>query len=570
MRVVDFIAKYLDSVGVSYAFGVGGANIEDLYDAIYRLNGNLKAIVGKHEFTATAMACGYSLVTNKFGVVMATSGGGAFNAIAALGEAYASKIPIVALLGQPYSHLEGKGVFQDTSGLKNTINASKLFGCVTTKFIKKPLQANEVPRLLQQAIKTACSEPLGPAILMLSKDLQQAEITETPDYSIPKITKAKLVKKDQEKILDLLDKIRNTKKPLNFLFIAGPEIIQASCQKMLVNLAEKFNASVAVTFDAKSAFDNRHHRFIGVTGASHKTVHDASKGADVIVILGANMSMTTVSDIKDSLHKKIIVYIASELPSDEAMLLGRDNDTTIIKADVGDSLGFILKRLNNFSSSVSHIERKHVAYLPPLSFNSLSEFNFASILEVFAKYIEADADIFADAGNTGAAVAHYLPSTPQGHFGIAMGLGGMGFAVGAGIGAAFAEENKKVYIFVGDGSFLMHGLELHTAIEHELPVVFVIFNNNSHAMCYTREKLFFKGDYTYNLFKPAYYGKGLAAMFPSLALSEDINDLSELEKCLQKAKDITTPVVLSLNLDAEELPPFYLLLQVYLKQRGKA
>ena len=89
-------------------------------------------------------------------------------------------------------------------------------------------------------------------------------------------------------------------------------------------------------------------------------------------------------------------------------------------------------------------------------------------------------------------------------------------------------------------------------------------------MCYTREKLYFKGDYTYNRFRPAQYGKGLAAMFPTLALSEDINNLAELEKNLIKSKEIMTPVVLSLNLDAEEFPPFYPLLQAYLKQKGKS
>jgi len=569
MRVVDFIAKYLDHLGVTHVFGVGGANIEDLYDAIYRLNGNLKAVVAKHEFSAAAMACGYSLVTNKLGVVIATSGGGAFNLIAGLGEAYASKIPILSLIGQPLSHFEGKGVFQDTSGLKNTIDANKLFGCLTTKFLRKPIHADEIPSLLHQAIETACSEPVGPAILMLSKDFQQSEMFNKPDYTLPKIKRTKLSKKDQAKIEELLSKTKHLAKRLNFLIIVGPEVIQAQGQKKIALLAEKFNASVAVTFDAKSAFDNRHQRFVGVAGASHKTVHDASENADVVVIIGANMSMTTISDIKDYLHNKIILYVASEPPSDESLLFGKNNNTTIIKSDVGDAIDFILEHLHNLDDMVNHTKRKHVAYLPAFSFNDLEEFNFATILELFSKYIEDDADIFADAGNTGAAVAHYLPATSKGHFGVALGLGGMGFAIGAGIGAAFAEDHKKVYIFVGDGSFLMHGLELHTAIEHELPVVFVIFNNNSHAMCYTREKLYFKGDYTYNRFRPAYYGKGLAEMFPSLALSEDINSLAELEKSLIKSKDIMSPVVLSLNVDAEEFPPFYFLLQAYLKQKGK-
>ena len=126
-----------------------------------------------------------------------------------------------------------------------------------------------------------------------------------------------------------------------------------------------------------------------------------------------------------------------------------------------------------------------------------------------------DADIVVDAGNSGAAAIHHLPARRAGRFVVALGMGGMGYSFGAGIGMAFARRRRTV-IVAGDGSFFMHGLEMHTAIQHRLPVTLVLFNNNAHAMCVTREKLYYDGIYSYNRFTPSRLGAGLAAMFPGL------------------------------------------------------
>ena len=113
----------------------------------------------------------------------------------------------------------------------------------------------------------------------------------------------------------------------------------------------------------------------------------------------------------------------------------------------------------------------------------------------------ADVDIVVDAGNTGAAAIHYLPARRDGRFLVALGMGGMGYSFGAGVGMAFGRRRRTVVI-AGDGAFFMHGMEIHTAIEYRLPVTFVLLNNNAHAMCVTREQLFYDGLYSYNRFAP--------------------------------------------------------------------
>src|ERR1041384_3576 len=114
-RVVDHIVGYLASTGVDYIFGVDGANIEDLYDAAY-FRPDVTAVLAKHEFSAATMADGYSRSGAGLGVVAATSGGGALNLVPALGESFTSRIPVLALVGQPATGMDGRGSFQDTSG----------------------------------------------------------------------------------------------------------------------------------------------------------------------------------------------------------------------------------------------------------------------------------------------------------------------------------------------------------------------------------------------------------------------------------------------------------------------
>ena len=128
-RVVDHIVEYLAAIGVEFLFGVDGANIEDLYDAAFFHSG-ITAVLAEHEFSAATMADGYSRGGSGLGVVIATSGGGCLNTVPALGEAFASRVPVLALIGQPPTTLDGRGAFQDTSGRNGALDAHALFSAV--------------------------------------------------------------------------------------------------------------------------------------------------------------------------------------------------------------------------------------------------------------------------------------------------------------------------------------------------------------------------------------------------------------------------------------------------------
>ncbi|MDT5146487.1 MAG: acetolactate synthase large subunit, partial [Mycobacterium sp.] len=171
-RVVDHIVEHLARIDSHHIFGVDGANIEDLYDAAH-FRSDITAVLAKHEFSAATMADGYSRSGAGLGVVAATSGGGALNLIPGLGESLASRVPLLALVGQPATTMDGRGSFQDTSGRNGSLNAEALFSAVSV-FCRRVLTPAEIVSALPSAI--AAARTGGPAVLLLPKDIQQANI----------------------------------------------------------------------------------------------------------------------------------------------------------------------------------------------------------------------------------------------------------------------------------------------------------------------------------------------------------------------------------------------------------
>ncbi|MBH0119066.1 thiamine pyrophosphate-binding protein, partial [Rhodococcus sp. CX] len=137
--------------------------------------------------------------------------------------------------------------------------------------------------------------------------------------------------------------------------------------------------------------------------------------------------------------------------------------------------------------------------------------------------------------------------------------GGMGYSFGAAIGSAFARQ-RRTFVIAGDGAFFMHGMEIHTALEYRLPVTFVVFNNNAHAMCVTREQLFYGNRYSFNRFRPSRIAEGVAAMFPSMP-AYPAGTVDQLFDALELATSASGPSFIAVDCDPDEIPPFLPFLQ---------
>jgi acetolactate synthase-1/2/3 large subunit len=549
-RVVDHIVEHLAAIDVTHIFGVDGANIEDLYDAAH-FQPDITAVLAKHEFSAATMADGYSRSGAGLGVVAATAGGGALNVVPGLGEALASRVPVLALIGQPSTELDGLGSFQDLSGRNGALNAEALFSAVSVYCHRVTEPADIVPAL-SRAIAAARSG--GPAVLLLPKNIQQAKVDCTAGPGDlrwhPQIGDPRPIARALQRAVG----------PVTI--IAGEQVARDDARAELEQLRATLRARVATVPDAKDVAGTPglgSSSALGVTGVmGHPGVAEAVADSGLCLIVGTRLSVTARAGLDEALASVPTVSLGSAAPYVPCTHVHTD--------DLRGSLALLALALSGAGRPagirVPDSVRQSELTPPPFDGPGL---RYRDAMTVLDQVLPDGVDIVVDAGNTGAAAIHYLGVRRGGRFVVALGMGGMGYSFGAGVGMAFAatsprakrngQRRRRTVVIAGDGAFFMHGMEIHTALQYRLPITFVLFNNNAHAMCVTREQLFYDDLYSYNRFDPANLGAGLSAMFPGLQ-SVDVLDAEGFADGLRVALDTDGPSVVSVECAADEIPPF--------------
>jgi acetolactate synthase I/II/III large subunit len=550
-RVVDHIVEYLAASGIDHIFGVDGANIEDLYDAAF-FRDDITAVLAKHEFSAATMADGYSRSGAGLGVVAATSGGGCLNTVPGLGEAFASRVPVLALIGQPPTTLDGRGAFQDTSGRNAALNGEALFSAVSVH-CRRVLAPEDIVSALPEAI--AAAQTGGPAVLLLPKNIQQSEVP--VNGGTAGFEQVGMQLGNPHLIARALQRADG---PITI--IAGEQVARDDARVELEHLRAMLRARVATVPDAKDvagAPGMGSSSALGVTGVmGHPGVAAAVSDSALCLLVGTRMTVTARAGLDDALGSVPVFSIGSAPPYLPC--------THVHTEDLRGSLSLLTAALSGrgrptnvrVPDALPHTELRPPEHDGP-------GIRYRDAMRVLDRALPDGVDIVVDAGNIGASAIHHLPVRRDGRFIVALGMGGMGYSFGAGVGVAFGRamsaraksegQKRRVIVIAGDGSFFMHGMEIHTALQYRLPVTFLLFDNHAHAMCVTREQLFYDGLYSYNRFGPSRLGAGLAAMFPDL-VSMDVDDLHVLPATLAAALDVDGPSVVSVECSADEIPPF--------------
>lgn len=539
MLVADFIADRLVTLGIRHVFGVGGANIEDLFVAVQRRRPALTAVLCKHEHGAGTAADGYARITGGLGVVLVTSGGGAMNLVHALAEARASHVPLLALVGEPPTELQGRGAFQDTSERGGLVDARAVYGAVTKRAARVE-DVTALPELLAGAIETALTAPAGPVVLLLAKDRQRALLdargARSPVLAPPQAP-------SRESVDAAVSELRSG--PV--VVIAGDEVARHGAQPELRAFVEKLAARVAVTPDGRDAFDNRSPAFLGVAGSmGHPAVAAALSDDAEIVVVGTRLPLLARQGLERRLSERVSLSLGDEppfAPFSGRLHLAGDLRTTL--ATLARSLAARPPPATSHDVSVepgTALREQHAAL------------DSQRVLAAVDRALPERSVVLVDAGSTGAAAAHLVRVPPGGRWLLALGMAGMGYTFGAAVGAALA-SGRRCTVLAGDGAFFMHGLEVHTALEHGLPITYVILNNRAHGMCLVRERLLLKTRADYNEFRPSALGAGLGVMLDGLTAC-DASTLGELETALERANAATGPVLIGATLAAVDVPPF--------------
>lgn len=551
-RVVDHIVGCLAQSGISHIFGVDGANIEDLYDAAF-FRDDITAVLAKHEFSAAAMADGYSRSGAGIGVVAATSGGGSLNTVPGLGESLASRVPVLALIGQPPATLDGRGSFQDTSGDNGALDALSLFSAVSV-YCRRVISPDAIHTVLPEAL--AAARTGGPAVLLLPKDVQQAKIGEPPRVNghVPSLQLG-------TRISDLTMMVRALRRADGPITIfAGEQVARDDARAELERLRATLRARIATVPDAKDVGGTPgfgSSSALGVSGVmGHPGVVAAAAGSGACLLVGTRMTATARAGLDGVLGSVPTYSIGSQQPYVPATHVHTDD---------------LRGALTMLAEALSGNGRPHQIRVPdtlprselPTPSHDGPGIRYRDAMRVLDRTLPDGTDIVVDAGNIGASAIHHLPVRRDGRFLVALGMGGMGYSFGAGIGMTFHRRERpgelpgrrRTVVIAGDGSFFMHGMEIHTAVQYRLPITFLLFDNHAHAMCVTREQLFYEDRYSYNRFGPSRLGAGLAAMLPGLS-ALDVDDVDGLAAAMDVALRTDGPSVISVECSPDEIPPF--------------
>ncbi|WP_316250470.1 thiamine pyrophosphate-binding protein [Tsukamurella columbiensis] len=537
-KVADRIANALYAYGFRHAYGIHGANSEDLFAALLRRPAHRRTAVtiAKHEFGAGAMADGATRMTGRPACLIATSGGAAMNCVPALAEAHQSRVPILALIGSPPTGAEGRGAFQDMCAPPRTVDLLGVLRGVTG-FAAKVSGPEDLRPALDGALD--CLERGLPAALLLPKDVQVAECPALPART--PVRQPAPAPSDE-----VIRTLRASRRPLILL---GEAASRARLAGPVADLAAATGAVIAVGPNGRDAAPPR--GVVGVAGVmGHPSVVRAAAEADLILALGTELDLMDRTGLDATIDVTCTVHVGAEPPLREVTAHEPVRDLAAYTRALATEAGPCRRK--------PWTRAAPEPIVVPRSGSGVM--TCADAVDALAGVIPRDALVFADAGNAGAAAVHRLPIGTGERFLVALGMGGMGHGIAAGIGAAIATGRPTV-ILAGDGAFFMHGMEIHTAIEARAPVLLVVLNNDAHGMCVVREGRFFPDLPSINRFRPSTIAEGLDAMFPTLPVrSAATPDGARSAAAELLARSSGGPSCLEIGTDPAEIPPFAALL----------
>ncbi len=483
MTGAQIVIETLIEQGVSDVFGYPGGQVLYIYDELYKASDRIRHILTAHEQGAAHAADGYSRVTGKVGVVIATSGPGATNLVTGIATAMLDSIPMVAITGNVPTSLIGRDSFQEINITGVTLPITK-----HNYFVS---DVNELADTIREAFTIAKSGRPGPVLIDIPKDVQTAEC----DYTYGHETEAYQQKIADESYIDrAAEIINNAERP--YIYIGGGAA-GAGMTEDIVALAEKTDAFIGCTFMGLSALPNSYRRFLGMQGMHGRYESSmANKEADVIIGVGVRFSdRATGNTAKYSKHAKIIQL---------------DTDLSEINKNVRVDVGIIGDIVSSFKRILNKCEeRKHPEWnrivdsfiLESERISAAAEAKAGDamtprkIFDIINEIKDKDTIIATDVGQHQMWTAQYADFERTRRFASSGGLGTMGYGLGAAIGAQIASGDRVVLI-TGDGSFGMNLNELATAVTYNTPVVIVVMNNGVLGMVRQWQTLFYGKRYS--------------------------------------------------------------------------
>lgn len=541
MSGAQIIIETLIEQGVTDVFGYPGGQVLNIYDELYKASDRINHVLAAHEQGASHAADGYSRVTGKVGVVIATSGPGATNLVTGIATAMLDSIPMVAITGNVPTSLIGKDSFQEINIMGITLPITKHNYFVT--------DVNELADTIREAFQIAKSGRPGPVLIDVPKDVQIAkceyERKGVVDFAPLKIADDS----DVEKAVELINKCE---KP--YIYIGGGAA-GLGMTKEIMAFADKIDAYIGCTFMGLSAMPSSYERFLGMEGMhGHYASSMANKEADLIIGIGVRFSdRATGNTSKYATGAKLI-----QLDVDLSEINKNIQVDVGLVGDIKSSFARISERCEKaehkqWEQEVTALKTEEKRIIDEAEEASNGAMTPKKIFDVINKVKDKSTIIATDVGQHQMWAAQYTDFEQKRRFASSGGLGTMGYGLGAAIGAAVATGDKTVLI-TGDGSFGMNLNELATAVTYNTPIVIVLLNNGVLGMVRQWQTLFFDKRYSNTTLGRKTDFVKLAEAFGLEA--ERVSSIDEFEQAFKKGMAHNGPYLIDtlINMDEFVLP----------------
>lgn len=469
----------LISNGCEILFGYPGGCVIDIFDKLY--SSPLKVVLPRHEQGGIHMADGYARATGKVGCALVTSGPGATNAVTGLATAMMDGVPLVVISGQVGLDLIGTDAFQeaDTTGITRSV----------TKHNFLVRSVDELPRVIAEAFFIASTGKPGPVLIDIPKNVQK-DFTTQPDVQNVSIRAYNpTILPPPMQVEALADAINKSHRPV--LYVGGGAIVSSSCA-LIRSLAETYDIPVCTTLMGKGAFPETSPLSLWMVGM-HGSVaaNNAIQQADLVIAAGARFDDRVTGRTADFAPGAKIAHIDVD-----ASAIDKNVKTDIpVCGDLRQTIEQLLPLLHKADRSewlaqVAKWKEVGPAICLPRKDGKLQSH---AVIQAIDRVSEGKATIVTDVGQNQMWAAQYFNYTRPRSFLSSGGLGTMGFGVPGAIGAQFACPEALIVSINGDGGFQMNIQELVVAVEHRLPVKFIVLNNSRLGMVRQWQDLFYDG-----------------------------------------------------------------------------
>jgi len=472
MRVYEAIVKGLESVDVDAAYGGAGENAAGLMLALDDSQ-KIRGIITRHEQAASFMACGHAMFTNKLGVCFATAGPGAFNLFSGLAVAMSDSYPVLALSGYAALKWQCRGSLNETSGCNRTPDSQKMFEA-TTKGSWLLTDIDQTCDILEQAVNLAFEGRPGPVHIHVPEDLTERgqSVTNYHDVRLD----IKPVEPDRAKVEEiattLAEALQSRRK---VVALVGFGAIRSGAYAEVRALIERFQIPLLTTLDGKGIVPESHSLAIGLfCDSGHSSAWKAFREADVVLAIGNAFNQHATFNYHEGLFdgKTLIHVNISEqeidkaFKADHALVSDAKPAVVAIHAALDGKVGEV-------PQAKVHGQDWEARKIPHVS----GQIHPGQLARQIGRMLPPNGILLADAGAHLAWLGYYVELEEGQNFRKAGEFGPMAGHVNGAIGLKLANPHRTVVVGCGDGCYNLSGFELMTAVEHEIPVIWVIFND---------------------------------------------------------------------------------------------